>query len=814
MLQDLIDLDAAAREQTLAELAQLHPERADVLRRRLQLLDDQLPAAAMADPPPVRTFGRFQLLQEIGRGMTEVHEALDTTSGERVVLKLLRHAHLLDRATAGSFAREALAASRLQHPCIGTVLESGVLDGVQYLVRPFVPGITLAQWIRERRDRGHDLAAADVDLVLGWMEEVLQALHCAHQAGLVHRDVKPSNILLPYQGRPRLLDFGLCREPGTPDPANTPTPAVGTIAYMAPEALAAPGNNAGFAADVYAAGITLFEALALRPPFDAANPQAMSRAILLQATPDPGRQLAHRVPGLRRVLAAALAKDPKLRYPSALAFADDLRRLRGGAAVAAPRRPFVRHLDVLARPRTWLALLPAAVVAAGIWLTLPGTAAGAADPDFEWIVLADQVRSASAAAAALTPGTPEQVAALQQWLHEHGEPLDAALPRLRRRLATLDRGPGVDAVTSATMRCGLAALEAFVAAPEGALPVVRRRLAWARQAAHATLERPATSWQETIAAIAADPRYGGLRLQPQVDLVPLGRDRSGLFEFYHPRSAWPGTQEVTRDARGALARHDMMGIVFVLIPGGEFTAGEQPFHATAPRYDPDASIYSRPHPVTLQPFFLAKYEMTRAQWEQLFGTTRGALPIGSVSGGDPAIGYGHPVDSVSAREADAALQSVGLLLPTEAQWEWACGTGASTLWFFGDDVRTLVRYANVLDRRYRAANTTRGSGLDLDDGFAGPAPVGRFAPNPFGLHDILGNVAEWCRDDLVDFTMHLPGPGDGMRSERRPDGLRAARGGSFLQESVRTSSRLGTFDTTRDRGTGVRPARAITGVPR
>jgi len=813
LLGELIGLPAVERAAGLRAICAQFPEHAEVLSRRLALLESQLPMAMATEQ--VIPLGRFELVRRLGSGMTEVYQARDPRSGGHVVVKVLRRPELLDAVTQQSFAREVMAASRLNHPCIGTVLEVGAIEDALYLVQPYQAGITLADWIRQMKARGRGLRPVDVDLVLRWLEDILRALHAAHKAGLVHRDVKPSNILLPFQGRPQLLDFGLCKQIAAGTTPGTPTPIAGTLAYMAPELLVLPARPRGPAADIYALGATMHECLALRPPFEGDNEQALCRAILLQDPPDPRRLVRGLSRGIRRVLACSLAKSPDERYRDAAAFADDLARLLRGDRVAPPRARFVVRLGRWCSRHRWT-VLPAmlAAVLSCAALFAEWALARAVDPDAALLAIAERVRVSEAHADALVPGWPEQVPALREWLRSEGEPLQALLPRLRERTAALDLDPGSGPALAATLRSALALLEPFAAGEHGTLAAVRERLDWAQQVEAVTIEAPAAAWRDTIAAIAADPRYGGLRLQPQLDLVPLGRDpRSGLFEFYHPRSSLAGSPAVQREAEH-LTLHEFSGLVFVLIPAGKCEIGEQRLDPLGPRYDPDAAYYAKPHEVELSAFFISKYEMTQGQWWRITGERPSCYRIGQRYGEDPPISWQHPVESINALVCDAVLRRIGLALPTEAQWEYACGTGVRSWWFFGDDPLLLVKYANIDDRRYLATHPGAKGTLDVDDGFGFMAPVGRFAPNPFGLHDVMGNVSEWCRDECADYLLSVPAPGDGMRTPHRADPARSFRGSHHTQSILKTSSRPGALPDLRNYTLGLRPVRPVSERPR
>ena len=816
LLYELIELPPDQRASALRQMRAEHPEHADTLRRRLALLAESLP---VADGPSIGAFGRFELLRRLGGGMSEVYLATDPHSATQVVVKILRHPELLDAETQQGFAREALAASRLQHPCIGSVLEIGACDGVPYLVQPYQPGLTLAEWIQNRRARGIPLRAADLTLLLGWLEDILRALHAAHEFGLVHRDVKPANILIPYQGRPRLLDFGLCQEiRSTPD-AGTPTPAAGTPAYMAPELLSPRERPVGPAADIYAMGVTLYECAAQRLPFQGDNRQELHRAILLQDPPRLRRLCRGLPPGLCRVVSCALQKQAWERYPTAAAFADDLQRLREGRPVLAPRRRQLQRLRRWSqRHRATSAL---ALVAGLLLLSVPvfeqmaeARLAGGGD------LLATSARllAAEARADELVPGWPEQVPALERWLQEQGDPLSRQLPSLRERAAAVNAEPGGDPAEGEALRVALARLEAF-AEPGGVLAMVRERLDWARSVGQLTVTAVADEWRQTAAAVAADPRYGGLRLVPQYGLVPLGRDPvSGLFEFYHPRSAWSGdAPPVARDEKtGRLVPHDGSGMVFVLIPPGRFLMGQQREDKALPRYDPEGSDYASPHEVELDAFLLSKYEMTQGQWYKLTGERPSTYRVGERYNSDPPITYKHPVESVSALDCDEVLRDVGLCLPTESQWEYACGGGASTFWFFGNDAKDLPTYGNCRDLSYVRSSSQSNPFVDGNDGYTFTAPVGSYTPNLFGLCDTIGNVGEWCRDYWVSYENCTPAPGDGLRQGVvTPHSERLFRGGSFQENPfnhARTANRPSELRDRRAACIGLRPARALQGV--
>ena len=788
MLVELLDLPIAQRASALQRLVAQHPAHADELRRRWQWLE----GFGLVDQPAEEegTFGPFRLLRRLGGATADVHLVEDTRNGAEVVLKRLQQPHLLADDARNSLRIEAMAASRLSHPSIGIVLEFAEHEGVPYLVRPFLGETTLREWIAQRRSRGQPLGNGDQHLVLDWIAQIARALHAAHGCGLVHRDVKPDNIVLQTPGPPVLIDFGLCQEQVLQSDG-TPSPAAGTLPYMAPELLSSHDGRRGPAADIYALGVTLLEAMTLRQPFQADSPQAVCRRILAGDHGTTRSRMRDLPVGLRRVIDCAMAREAWERYGTAEAFADDLERLRQGQPPRAPGTSKVARARRWARRNrfvTALAGMGTALLALLGWLEWQHSQFVLAASDGRYLLFADRLRTATAEADRLVPGWPEQAPALRAWLH------DAQTLLREQRGWPAPPANGAQGVADAALRAAIAQatrVQAEFTAPRGPLAMVQQRLDWAERVQQVSIDDHRERWSETIEAIAASERYGGLRIRPQYDLVPLGADRSGLFEFLHLPSGLPNAPAVERRRTDRkLELHDFAGLVLVLIPGGTFTMGQQAADPAAPRYDPLAPIYDTPHQVTVEPFFLSKFEMTQQQWKQLTGDAP-SYPLRDLLGS----GHRYPVNQVNAEECDLVLQRVGLVLPTEAQWEWAAGLGAPTLFYFGNDPALLPQHGN----------------LALDDAFPTLAPVGMFPPNPAGLHDLYGNVAEWCRDAWMDYRSGTPRSGDGLRvSSTAGHYHRTYRGGSYRHpDSVRTSVRFDEPSARRSPFLGLRPARAL-----
>ncbi|MCC6626816.1 MAG: protein kinase [Chloroflexi bacterium] len=259
--------------------------------------------------------GRYELEQRIGDGgMAVVYQGRDLVLGRLVAVKALRDQYVADAGFISRFRREAQSAAALSHPNIVNIYDVGEDAGLHYIVMEYVPGRNLKDLIRAEGTLG---ARQAVDLG----RQICAALGYAHQRGLVHRDIKPQNILVTPEGHVKVADFGIAK--GLHDINLTATGiAMGTVHYASPEQVE--GKEATPASDIYAAGVVLYEMLTGRLPFDGETPVSIALKHINE-TPLRLRAFNPQVPaGLETVVLTALSKRPEDRFPTADAFGQAL----------------------------------------------------------------------------------------------------------------------------------------------------------------------------------------------------------------------------------------------------------------------------------------------------------------------------------------------------------------------------------------------------------------------------------------------------------------------------------------------------------
>ncbi len=304
-------------------------------------------------------FGDYELLEEIGRGgQGVVYRARQKSLNRVVALKVIGLAHWATEAHVKRFRMEAEAAAHLDDPRIVPIYEIGERDGACYFSMKFIEGGPLDKIIDNELMPGRKAAEL--------MAKLAHTLHYAHQNGVLHRDVKPGNVLIDAKGEPHLTDFGLARLVETESTLTRTLEVLGTPSYMAPEQAA--GNNAQLtgATDVYGLGAVLYQLLTGHPPFAGGTTYETIR-LLLNTEPRQPRLWNRRIGrDLSTICLKCLEKDPQRRYSSALALAGDLERWLKHEPIQAKRSGFFTHI------RKWVRRNPTIAIMAALVLILSG----------------------------------------------------------------------------------------------------------------------------------------------------------------------------------------------------------------------------------------------------------------------------------------------------------------------------------------------------------------------------------------------------------------------------------------------------------
>ncbi|MBK8979363.1 MAG: SUMF1/EgtB/PvdO family nonheme iron enzyme [Planctomycetes bacterium] len=802
----------------LEQLCAEHPAHAEVIRRlaaRVRAGERSTAVGPFESAPSRARIGRYTLHEELGRGgFGVVYRAeQDAPLARSVALKVL--APGLDAAAIHArFDLERQLLARLTHPNIAKIHDAGTTpEGRPWFAMELIDGPPITEWCSSH--------TPDVRATIELFLTACDAVQHAHQQGVIHRDVKPSNVLVAtVDGQPvaKVIDFGVAKaldQPVDGSVAATLDGAViGTPEYMSPEQ--ARGEPADVRSDVFGLGALLYRLLTGSAPRDLTRRGTGSPAAILAeiSTIDPERpsrravsSAPDRVRRLRGdldwICLTALRRNPDQRYAAVAELARDLRAHLDGRPIGA-RPPSFGYLvatiwrrhraRLLAAGAAALLLVTTSIATTALWLdarrqeNLATARARQLDAAFAQLQeITDPLRAedrAEYADAELWPALPESIPAFETWLAE------------ARTLAARMESTAAGAAEQRRLVETIAAVEGRLAVAAG----IAQRGA-----------TDAAAWKRATAELATDPRFAGFTLGPQPGLVPIGPDpRSGLQEFAHLLSG----ELPHRGPDGELRPTVDDAIVLVLVPGGAARLGAQSASATAPHYDPDAGDDEGPvHEVDLEPFLIAKWEVSQAQWQRMTGGENPSHWHDRVSIGGVAHSLLHPVEQVSWDEAVAVLARHDLALPTEAAWEYAARAGADDRWLGATSAVELARRDNIADRRFgqrSPAGTAYES--DADDGYVLHAPIGSFAPNAFGLYDVLGNVYEWTSGLRFDYTVPAT-PGRGERSAARIQGSlrgqRVFRGGAYnsVARIVRVSRRSIAPKDARSSSIGVRPVR-------
>lgn len=655
-----------------------------------------------------RTLGPWRILRTIGQGgQGRVYLAQDARLPRQVALKVLHRNFLENAAALQRFAREGNILARLEHPNICAIYDVGSSGQTAWIAMKYIEGDSLSDRIAEK---GPPVTRHAIQEILALFERIAAALHTAHEAGVIHRDVKPGNILIDRRtGEPVVVDFGLARGEAPGEKTVTERgEIVGTPSYMSPEQFA-PAATLDRRTDVFSLGVTLYQTLTRSLPFPGNGLESIRAAVLGKRPLDPRVRNGALPKALTAVLYKAIEKDPALRYPGAAAFGDDLARVRRGDPPSGTRTRRATKAAYWIRRRPLHAGLAAIGLVCAIlaFLLFRSRAELEArrrlpmmDAPGPERIHAPLPRVAPAPLNDLEiNGLISEAATLEQHLSEcigsrrfGARALDAIAECRRAVQAFLARYRPRIGITDLRQSANGRMLRDLWGRLEHA-SMCDDHEASLRTLRHASLDAPEAerAWEEALADVSL--LWPWIPLTPLFGFLPIGIDpATRLQEFvYLPSGAAP-----SRNSDGSLEVGLDAGVIFVLVPGGRFPLG---------------GFRDREQSVSLGPFLLAKSKVTEAQWSRL-STGDGA------SGGSMRTKVG-----LSWTEARNVFLRHGLDHPSEAQWEFA----ARSEWSIGTDSK--------------------------------PTP-----PPRLGIEGIINTPAEFCREIFARVPTP-PRDGDGLRDD-------------------------------------------------
>ena len=681
------------------------------------------------------TLGPYRIIERVGRGgMATVYKAYHAAMDRHVAIKILPEDFADDPNFRKRFEREAKTVAKLQHPHILPVFDYGEDQGINYLVMPFIPSGTLKDYMKQGR--------LDFDEISRILTRLCEALDYAHNVGVLHRDIKPDNVLFDEHGNAMLTDFGLTRMMEG-NASLTGSGVLGTPAYMSPEQ--GQGEKLDNRSDIYSMGVILYEMVTGEVPFSADTPVAVILKHIRDPLPMPNSMRADLPDAAETVILKALAKDPYHRWATAVEMATafrlaisgmpvdvepppesmvDIRSTVEGIQPAIPDDALMPDTDTqsLRRPKQgggrvmlWIVVIAIIFVLFGLLILW-----GDGDSRFS-LTAAEATRTDRPTDTATDEPTPM--------------PTDTAIPT---ETGTLDPIEVARATRNADLTI-TAAMELIIAEE---------------------LTATATLWTDTPTPTVTQTETPTEISTVTPSLVPSPTEPTPTLGAESIELALQG---VDNNEEWTPVVQEFDGVEMVLVPAGCFMMGSE-------------NDEEDERPVHEQcfnaPFWIDRYEVTNEQFGQFGGS---ASDVSSVALPE------YPRDNVNWLEASSFCEARSARLPTEAEWEFAARGPDNLTYPWGNEFdSTVVNFCDSnCDEDIRDETA--------DDGYRLSSPVGTYPGGVswVGAYDMSGNVWEWTSSLYASYPYVSS---DGRESPTDRTNSRVFRGGEFRSVGSGTSS--------------------------
>ncbi|MBL8868720.1 MAG: SUMF1/EgtB/PvdO family nonheme iron enzyme [Planctomycetaceae bacterium] len=707
---------------------------------------------------------RYRLLRELGRGgMGQVILAIDRgpfmTGQTLVAIKRLLGAFADDRKSAHAFLSELELTRSIRHPNVVRMFHCEITSFGPYIVMEYIDGPNLLEYIQTN-------GPLNEAQVTDWFILLCSALDEAHRQNIVHRDIKPTNILIDQNGKALLADFGIARRLNSSDHTGAGLGA-GTLSYMSPEQIENRPPNAS--QDIYSLGATLFHAMEGKPPFIAATIPALIAAIMSHPPPSPTSPPSH----LRENILRSLSKNPNERPRSCCGIIESTepdrciekpQPIRASQTIEtndepslAERGKNVRQFDKK-QPIIFVSIV--LFVAVTVSFSVP---------------LLKYLYPERSDTEAFSIDTPLGYESKREGSIESASELGPNPERKERSIAE-----SADRVTPSPVGQDVK--------PE---------------AAPFNLEANNSSSTHNESTLQLEKsNTPEVPLVPKSASIPESEDNTSLAK--ESDSPTPSlSQEFEKRFLGSeFHENRILSIRMIRIPKGTFIMGSSDEEREAVKKWDSKYLFtltdemSQQQTTIQEDFYCSIYEVTRGQFETFVDLT-GYKPESELnrttrhnwrSPGFPQA-PNHPVVGVTWNDANEfsswltrQSQKLGIIpnnqayrLPTEAEWEYAARAGTTTWYSFGDAPEKLIQYGNTADWSYSQNHNDRYGVVSGNDGNIYTSPVGSYEPNAFGVFDMHGNVFEWCLDDFKSANSGTSVTTDNTRRV----GQRTIKGGSW-----------------------------------